>query len=160
MEENKSIWQKVVSFGMETCIKSYKEKKHARISAMRIIQRGASIFIIRDYVNRENIDLFNLNRVKFLIGFLVFTILAYTLGFLWHPNPINKFVSVVIIIISPIILANWFTQQQCKYLINEFSKIDEIDDLEDIKIKENNQRVLQEQEQLKQKIAACNLYMK
>lgn len=149
--DRKSFFEKITSFGMGHCLKSYKEKKQDRDRARKVLENGGDFITIDRYFNGEGrlIDLRSKNIVFFLVFLIAFITTFYTVIYLYDLLSINKIFAVIIVLGSPMIASSLFGKLQCRFLLNEFTKIDEIDALEDKRLREK-----------KQKIAACNLYLK
>lgn len=156
----KDFLKNVISFGMKTCIESYKSGKKDREIVRKLLERGGDSVLILKYLRagKIDIDLINLNRVSALV--FVLAIVIITPIFLILKVMSSAFLASFLIIFLSFGFTSLFRKAQIKYLLNEFKTIDNIDALEDNRINENNKRILQEQEELKQKIAACNLYLK
>lgn len=161
--KKKELLNKIISFGMRTCIESYRSGKKDREKTRRLLESGGSSVLIAKYSrSRElDIDLFNLNRVSVLVFALTFALTTSIIHFLIVEKIMSSsFLASLLIILLSFAFTRLFRKAQIKYLLNEFKTIDNIDTSEENRIKENNKRILQEQEKLKQKIAACNLYLK
>lgn len=153
MDKNKSIWEEIVSFKMEPCIENYKNVSNEdRRMVRRIIENGASLEVLANNKKiGKNNDLYNIIQVG-LITFSLSVASLLTIFTLFHicSNALER--SILVVFLS-VLVAYFFKIYQCKYLLNEFNIIDEIDDAEEI-------RKNDEKEMLRMKKVACNLYLK
>lgn len=151
--------EKFISFGMKNCIDRYKsESIKKREFAKTILNNRVDPFIIAEY--RSVFDLFDLNIVQLLIFILVGLSTGFVFNIFVEYGAINKGYALIIALVVSLVVSILFKNNQCKYLIDEFKKIDAADALENLKKHEENQKILQEKEMFKKKIAACNLFLK
>lgn len=144
----KILSEKIISFGMGYCIKTYKNNPKDRNRAKRIVEHGADFIAIKRYFDendsdkKNTIDLTNLNAMFFL-SFLFFGCVSFfTVNYFLGQHLISAHLAAIIVISSTFFGAIRFKKNQCKYLLNNFNKIDD------------------EQKEFNQKIVACNLYLK
>ncbi len=166
--KDKTFLQTFLSVGTESCINSYVEHKHLRDKVKAVVENGANFNTVVAMYKHYGFDLINLNRFKIAVGFITIILESLIVIYLnklpiFHENNSISFLVALIIIILPFALSMKLGSLQCKLLLNEFKKIDEINASEDLMEQEKNLRILQEKERkerLEKDKLACNLYLK
>lgn len=163
--DNKTFLQKILTIGMKSCINSYVEHKHKRDKARTVLEEGAGLDAVVHLAKFHEINLMNLNRFKasiFLITLVLDILLVVYLSKLplFQNYELSTIFTALIIMFLPFALSMKLGGLQCKLLLNEFRKIDEISAIEDLMEEERNLKILQEKEELKRNKTACNLYLK